>query len=190
MAEWPDNLQMRTIQTWPGERTPPEQRQHSRFDTPYGQTLDLLDRELYHLGAKDVWLEVAIQPEFFRKDGRPRASARADHPGVVISFRSFTLDKDLRYSTDRFLHWHDNLRAIALGLEALRKVERYGIANRGEQYAGWTQIGAGGPNKERGERIIQQFEGGFRAALKATHPDTRKDSYSDQDFADVMATRS
>jgi hypothetical protein len=36
-----------------------------------------------------------------------------------------------------------NLRAIALGLEALRKVERYGIAERGQQYAGFAQIGAG-----------------------------------------------
>jgi hypothetical protein len=35
--------------------------------------------------------------------------------------------------------WQDNLRAVALGLEALRRVERYGIAQRGEQYAGWRR---------------------------------------------------
>lgn len=36
--------------------------------------------------------------------------------------------------------WQANVRAIALGLEALRRVERYGIAPRGEQYTGWKAL--------------------------------------------------
>ena len=51
----------------------------------------------------------------------------------------------LVYDTDEFPHWHDNLRGIALGLEALRKVERYGIAKRGQQYAGFAELGSGIP---------------------------------------------
>jgi hypothetical protein len=39
--------------------------------------------------------------------------------------------------------WQHNVRAIALGLEALRKVDRYGITRRGEQYAGWKALPAG-----------------------------------------------
>lgn len=38
--------------------------------------------------------------------------------------------------------WQINLRAIALGLEALRKLDRYGITSRGEQYTGWRAIEA------------------------------------------------
>src|SRR5262249_37587712 len=107
---------MRTITSWPAERTPSSARRHSPFNASLTGTLELLARDLRMLPAADVWLEVAIDPEDFRQDGRPRAHARAEHPGVVVSFCSRTLRKDLRYATDRFHHWHDNLRAIALGL--------------------------------------------------------------------------
>lgn len=185
MSEWPDSLRLRTISTWPGERTPPGARRDSQFHASLADSLEVLDRELRMLRATDVWLEVAISPEQFRIDGRPRAHAVAGHPGVVLSFTSRSLTKELRYATDRFWRWQDNLRAIALGLEALRKVERYGIANRGEQYAGWAQLTAGGPNRERGRDLIRRH-GSVRAALMATHPDHGGDP---QDFADVQAAR-
>jgi hypothetical protein len=184
-GEWPDNLRMRTISTWPGERTSPGFRRESPFKSSLGDSLSLLDRELRALRAFDVWLEVAIPPEQFRIDGRPRAHAFASHPGVVLSFTSRTLGKDLRYATDRFWKWQDNLRAIALGLEALRKVERYGIANRGEQYAGWAQLPPGGPSARRGEELVREH-GSVRQALMATHPDHGGDA---ADFADVQAYR-
>jgi hypothetical protein len=38
------------------------------------------------------------------------------------------------------LGWQANLRAIGLGLEALRKIERYGITRTGEQYRGWSAL--------------------------------------------------
>lgn len=183
MADWPDNLRLRPITTWPGERS--RSRAMSPFASNLSSTLGLLDRELRALRATDVWLEVAMTESDFRQDGRPRAHAHASHPGVVLSFKSLTLGKELRYATDRFWKWQDNLRAIALGLEALRKVERYGIANRGEQYAGWAQLSAGGPSRERGEALIRQH-GGVRQALMATHPDHGGDP---SDFADVQAAR-
>jgi hypothetical protein len=185
VSDWPDNLHLRPISTWPGARTPPAARRSSPFTAKLRATLDVLDRELHALGAADVWLEVAMDERDFRQDGRPRAHARAAHPGVVLAFHSRTLRKDLRYATDRFWTWQDNLRAIALGLEALRKVERYGIATRGEQYAGWAQLTAGGPSAERGAAIIREH-GGLRQALMATHPDHGGDP---TDFADVQAAR-
>jgi hypothetical protein len=38
--------------------------------------------------------------------------------------------------------WQANVRAIALALEALRAVDRYGVTKRGEQYQGWTALPA------------------------------------------------
>jgi hypothetical protein len=183
MSAWPDNLNIRPIETWPGERT--RGRQDAPFKAGLSATLGTLTRELRMLRATDVWLEVAMTDHDFRQDGRPKANARAFHPGVVLSFHSHTLGKDFRYATDRFWTWQDNLRAIALGLEALRKVERYGIANRGEQYAGWAQLPAGGPSSARGEELIRRH-GGLRQALMATHPDHGGDA---ADFADVQAAR-
>lgn len=133
--------QFRPISTWPGELTKSYERRSSPFGSGYTATLDLLERELEHLKAKDVVLELALREADIRQDGRPRSNAKPpDHPGVVVSFDS--KHGPLRYATDVFRNWHANLRAIALGLEALRKVERYGITKRGEQYAGWKQLEA------------------------------------------------
>jgi hypothetical protein len=189
MAEWPD-LQMRSIATWPAERTPDHRRKPSPFSSSLTDTLGLLRRELHALSATDVWMEIAIPGDpvtnsvEWRRDGKPRSHARPAHPGIVLSFTSRTLGKELRYATDRFRSWQDNLRAIALGLEALRKVERYGIANRGEQYAGWAQLTSGGA-VERGRDLIREH-GSVVAALKATHPDVGGD---EDDFKAVQAAR-
>jgi hypothetical protein len=56
----------------------------------------------------------------------------------------------LRYATDRYAPrwsgdppgWQANVRAIALALQALRAVDRYGVSTRGEQYTGWSALPA------------------------------------------------
>ncbi|WP_345434830.1 hypothetical protein [Microbacterium gilvum] len=83
---------------------------------------------------------VAIAPADFRLDGKPRAQAKAAHPGVILSFDSKV--GHLSYPCDTFTTWQDNLRAVALALEALRKVDRYGVTKRGEQYRGFLAIEA------------------------------------------------
>ncbi|WP_349862627.1 hypothetical protein [Leifsonia sp. WHRI 6310E] len=148
MNDWPDNLDIGPIREWPGELTPAHHRQMSRFRvsdggytrkaTPLSSTLWLLDRELRELGARDREMLVAIAPQDFRRDGKPRAQARAEHPGVILSFD--TKYGPLSYAVDTFTTWQDNLRAIALGLEALRKVNRYGVTRHGEQYRGFLAI--------------------------------------------------
>lgn len=88
--------------------------------------------------------------------------------------------------TDAFPHWQDNVRAIALGLEALRKVDRYGIGKRGEQYVGWRALPAGDAGEvDRGRDLIEEA-GGVRAALKCHHPDHGGDP---ADFSAVQAAR-
>ncbi|WBQ02988.1 hypothetical protein [Kribbella sp. CA-293567] len=131
----------RPIQTWPGELT--RERKSSTFKAGWSSTIDLLDRELHHLDAENVVLQLAMRESDFRLDGAPKANARATHPGVILS-----LDSPygaLSYPCDRFTQWADNLRAIALALEALRKVDRYGVTKNGEQYTGWKQLDAARP---------------------------------------------
>jgi len=154
------------------------------FRAGWDDTLYQLKYELEKLGAAEVVIEVALREDEIRLDGWPRSGARPTHPGVVVSFDS--RHGPLRYGTDAFPHWQANVRAIALGLEALRKVERYGIGRRGEQYAGWRQLGAGDSElAQRGRELIAEH-GGSTAALKATHPDHGGDP---EDFRAVQAAR-
>lgn len=172
------------ITTWPGERTPWNLRERARFASSHNATLELLEGELRRIGAGAARVEIAIPDHQWRNDGRPRAHAQPDHPGVVVRFESKY--GPLAYSTDRFTRYQDNMRAIALGLSDLRRLERYGIANRGEQYRGWKEIEAGGPSAERGRQIIAEHGGDVRKALFATHPDHGGDPAR---FADVQAAR-
>lgn len=166
-----DAVTVRPISSWPDGEAPIEWRP-SPFDAPWHATTEVLARELRMLDARQVVLELAIGESEIRLDGKPYARARARHPGVILSFES--RHGPLRYATGAFDSWQANLRAVALGLEALRKVDRYGIARRGEQYRGWRQLHSGADDEstiERGRRIIAGADGDVREALKATHPD-------------------
>jgi hypothetical protein len=92
----------------------------------------------------------------------------------------------LVYATDVCELWEHNVRAIALGLEALRAVDRHGISQRGQQYAGFRALTPGSSRGlTRGRELIDEH-GSVAAALKATHPDHGGDA---QDFAAVQAAR-
>src|SRR2546430_1342870 len=121
---------------WPnGRRTPASERQWSRFKAPWSNTIELLERELRYLEAREpVVIEAGYRPQDIRLDGQPRANARLDDPAVVVSFQSRF--GPLRYACDTFREHAANLRAIALTLEHLRAVDRYGVTRRGEQYQG------------------------------------------------------
>lgn len=133
----------RAIEEWPGEATPDWKRKRAPFKATWSATLAKLKTELRALAAKQVVIELDMDESQLRRDGYPRANAVSRGPGVILSLESKY--GPLRYPCDTFRSWEDNLRAIALALEALRKVDRYGVTKRGEQYTGWKRLpGAGG----------------------------------------------
>src|SRR3989304_1838427 len=88
--------------------------------------------------------------------GQLRAGGRTttQHAGVEVSFEVPDGKgwRRLTFHTDAYPNVHANLHAIALGLEALRAVYRYGITSSGEQYAGWAALPAGEDLATRGGR--------------------------------------
>lgn len=149
-------LIFRPLGQWPGVPTGAEERERAAFTAGWSDTLDVLDREVHALGAEEVVLQVDASERAMRIDGGIRADAKVNGPGVIIAFES--KHGPLSYACDRFTGgrwrgygkdpapgWQCNVRAIALGLEALRKVDRYGIARSGEQYRGWSQLPPGRP---------------------------------------------
>lgn len=143
MSAWPHTMRVAPIREWPGTLT--TDRQPSKFSASLADTLRVLDREIWHLAdtraqQDSAELLIAIEAGQFRQDGRPYANAKAAHPGVIFSIDS--RHGHLSYPCDTFTRWEDNLRAIALALEALRKVDRYGVTKRGEQYRGFLALEA------------------------------------------------
>lgn len=171
----------RPIPIWP---SPTSNRRYDQFKVSYKRTLEDLEYEILTLHGRNVVFGVGLTERDIRLDGLPRANARDfAHPGVEISF-----DSDfgrLVYATDQFYDWQGNVRAISLSLTALRAVDRYGVSKRGQQYAGYAQLAAGGPDPDRGRMLVERA-GGIREALRRHHPDQ---GGLEADFVDVVAYR-
>lgn len=177
MSEWT----FRPIVTWPV--APTAVRRHASFRATWNQTLGLLGRELTHLKARNIVVEVAVDAAQIRRDGALYADARPRHPGVILSFDS--KHGALRCPCDTYDDWRDNLRAIALALESLRAVDRYGVTRRSEQYAGWSALPSpvGQMTLVEAKSLIAKLVGfdidfsspnwatAVRVAERKTHPD-------------------
>lgn len=134
MATW----QIEPLGTWTREVTKNRASRH-RFSASWTDTMQLLTSEIEKLGARgSIAIRVDVQRGDIRLDGMLRANARVGFPGVVVSFESRY--GPLSYATDAYDSWQANVRAIALSLEALRAVDRYGTSKSGEQYVGWRAI--------------------------------------------------
>lgn len=127
---------VRPITVWPQPET--RSRKVSQFRALWSETLDLLARELRMLNARNVVLQAFASERDIRIDGQLRSDGRPFKPGVILSFE--TKDGPISMPCDTYTHWQDNVRAIALSLEALRAVNRYGVAKVGEQYRGWKAL--------------------------------------------------
>lgn len=148
--------------------------------------MDLLELELAHLRAKDIVIQAETTLSEIRNDGWLRSNARVSGPAVILTFDS--RKSIYSYPCDTFTHWHANLRAIALALEALRKVDRFGVTSNNEQYQGFKRLAAAEPKDIRRRAIddlfdlammsvngnddsVETIERAYRFAAKRCHPD-------------------
>ncbi len=167
-----------SLQGWPGDRTKNPTR--SNFSASFSDTCRLLERELLHLRAKHVVVQIDCNGSEITVDGQMRAKCRLRSQGIIVSFESKF--GPLQYPCDRFNDWHDNLRAIAKSLEALRTVDRYGVTQRAEQYKGWKKLAFRGDDYFANEQEAavflagQDVESGSGAQLLADF-DAAKSAY-------------
>lgn len=149
---------------WPEKAT--EERRNAPFKATWSNTLTLLAYELDKLSARDTSLKTMHSPDDFRIDGKLRSDTRAPgHPGVILTFEKFEeWDEEtqqskyvaMRLPCDTFGYWKDNVRAIALALEALRKIDRYGVTS-GAQYAGYKALPPGDFSVELTPELAADF---------------------------------
>ncbi len=184
--------------TWQGDGRP--SYKSCRFRAPYRDTLELLRRELRHLNVRQAVIEMDLTEGDIRIDGLPRANARYNSPRVRLSFE-LTDVGPVQYPCDTFSDHQDNIRAIAKTLEAQRAQTRYGATRRNQQYTGWKALPGGSATEvamtvDIASAVVRRIGGGdpqeirnsaaeyrtcYRRAVKACHPDTNGDEYT-EDF--------
>lgn len=169
-------IQFASIDQWPGKRTPNNERKADPFSARLEQTKALLFEELRKINATDVVLQTHFHPAVFSaRTGWPYADAEVSDPGVILSFKS-KKHGPLSFPCDRFQTFEGNLRALALSLQALRSVDRYGVTRNAEQYAGWKKLEAPRAanhfhTREEAEAFIRSHGGSYREAARRLHPD-------------------
>lgn len=168
------------------------------FHAAYGKTLDLLEYEIRKIGSSVV-IEMDISAADVRNDGWVRSNVRPWTPGIALTF--FGKDKrSYRFPCNTFASWQDNLRAIALALEALRTIDRYGVTAEHQQYTGFAQIEAPATifSNEfeaaiyiasvicwQKDYVLSNRSAAIRMAMRFTHPDRPEGSH--EEFIRVQA---
>jgi len=137
-----------------------------------------LEAELDRLGAEDAKLSTSQK---LRIDGTPRSDL--SEPTDVGAAVYFTLNGKARVlACDRWTRVADNIAAIAQHIDALRRIERYGIGDLNQAFAGYAALPPVGGTQggdwraeleiASAERLtLEQVEAQYRTLLKRRHPD-------------------
>jgi hypothetical protein len=159
---------------------------HQRLVAPFGTkrtstgklTVQLattrLELEVDRLGARNPVLSTNVS---LRLDGRPRSDENPTDPGAAIYF-SFK-GKAVVLACDRFQTVADNIAAIAGHIEALRRVERYGVGTIEQALAGYKALPADSAANWRAvfgfgadARVtVDQVDTAYKTLAKTKHPD-------------------
>jgi hypothetical protein len=172
----------RALASWP---YPPGRRMTGdRIRSGWDAALGLLEEEIARLKGSDVVLGVVVSDDQVGFSGQLKAGGRTrfQHRGVEVSFDTTGRGR-LVFHTDAYDDVTANVRAIGLGLEALRAVDRHGITSSAEQYAGFAMLPPGGPDPARGRQLVEAA-GGMRQAERRHHPDAGGEQ---RDFVDIQA---
>jgi hypothetical protein len=133
--------------SWPlgWARTPRHQRRRASFRShqrplSVAEALDRLIREVDRLGARDELLSTNVE---LRLDGLPRSTqGEPTDPGAAIYFRLKGQPRCL--ACDKWDRVADNIAAIAQHIDALRRIDRYGVGTLQQAFAGYRpQLTAG-----------------------------------------------
>jgi len=137
-----------------------------------------LEAQLDRLGAKHATLSTNVS---LNLRGIPRGDERPSDPGVAVYF-SFN-GKATVLACDSYYMVADNIAAIAAHVDALRRIDRYGVGTIEQALAGYKALPA---DTAADWRAVLGFEKGSRPTIdvlttayhdwaKQKHPDVTKD---------------
>jgi len=114
--------------------------------------------------------------------GEPRAGRREpDDPGVAVYFKLHGKDRVL--ACDRWNQVHGNIAAIAAHIDAIRRVDRYGVGTLDQAFAGYDALPPpGASNRPPWRKVLGILDDGaavsagvvnefYRQQARRLHPD-------------------
>lgn len=135
-----------------------------------------LQGELDRLGATHAILSTNLE---LRIDGVPR-SDRRDPPDVGAAVYFTLKKKPMCLACDKWDRVADNIAALAQHIDALRRIDRYGVGSLEQAFAGYAALP---PDPGHDWRLVFGFKSNelvspngvdarYRAKLREAHPDT------------------
>jgi hypothetical protein len=119
-----------SVAEYPANKTGFLNRQEGSFKVSVAQTFKELFAEMnrWYGGEPEAIWKADIPERFINNDGCAYSKTPkyvGVFPGVVLSFK--TAKGRVEFCCDTYESWQHNLRAILLGIESLRAVDRYGL---------------------------------------------------------------
>lgn len=125
-----------------------------------------LQTELDRLGALNATLSTNMPT---RLDGQPLSNAKEpDDPGVALYFTR--RGKPIAMACDRWTRVADNIAALAAHIDALRRIERYGVGSLDRAFHGYKALGAPGEGPKRFWREVLMIQSDDREWIAKSLP--------------------
>lgn len=158
------DLRFKPLPKWPG----PLGARGDSFRASYPRTLDLLEYELVKLRATQIIIEAGFSLKQIANSGWPMGGQAPAHAGVVLYFAG--KNGAMRFPAGTYARWQANVHALALTLESLRAVDRYGVTHGQEQYRGFAAIAAPGAGQTMTAQAAAELVAKFAGQTHPEHP--------------------
>jgi hypothetical protein len=117
-------------------QTGADEKKKTNRELNVADAAERLERQLDALGATDAILSTNVE---LRMDGRPKAGRIEPYDtGAAVYFK--LKGKDRCLACDKWQRVADNINALALHIDALRRMDRYGIGDMEQAFAGYTAL--------------------------------------------------
>jgi hypothetical protein len=173
---------------WPlgWKRVLPSARQRAGFSTKASadgrlsvlKATERLQGQLDLLGGRNSVLSTNVS---LRLDGRPRSDEEPGDPGAALYFQF--RGKATVLACDKWTRVADNIAALAAHIDAIRRVDRYGVGTLEQALAGYKALPADSAADWRsvfglakdGPVSIGDVDSAYKQMARTAHPDVGGD---------------